>query len=74
MARYPWGEEMKPTTKTLELLAPGYTRTMKAVSTDDAEWVITDHIDAALGEVTVVESATSTPFGGSKYPPRLRHY
>ena len=52
----------------LELLAPAtYTRTMKAVSADDEEWVITDHIDAALDEVTVVESATPTPLPAKEW-------
>lgn len=47
---------------TAELLAPGtYERRMAAISTIGEEWVITDHIDAALDEVTVVESSRATP-------------
>jgi hypothetical protein len=38
---------------------------MKVLAADDEERVTTDHIDAALDEVTVEEIATSTsPFVG----------
>ena len=53
-----WSESVK----TLELLAPGsYVRTMVAESVDGEQWVITDHVSAALGEVMVVESGEPTP-------------
>ena len=53
-----WGESEK----TLELLAPGpYVRSMVAESLDGEQWVITDHVSAALDEVTVIASDEPTP-------------
>jgi hypothetical protein len=53
-----WGESVK----TLELLAPGpYERAMVAESTDGEQWTITEHVSAALDEVTVIPSDEPTP-------------
>ena len=53
-----WGESVK----TLELLAPGpYARSMVAESLDGEQWVITDHVSAALDEVTVIANDEPPP-------------
>jgi hypothetical protein len=55
-------KEWDESVSTAELLAPGpYTRTMIAETVDGEQWVITDHITAALDEVTVIASDKPTP-------------
>ncbi|NQW16734.1 MAG: hypothetical protein HQ478_04535 [Chloroflexi bacterium] len=55
-------KEWDESVSTAELLAPGqYARTMMAESADGDQWVITDHVSAALKEVTVILSDEPTP-------------
>ena len=59
-------KEWYESVKTLELLEPGpYARTMMAETADGDQWAITDHVSAALDEVTVIPSVEPTPM-----PPR----